>query len=83
MRRLLLLAGALVVPVLIAAPAQAVDNVICVNNPGGACDQNVATTVCFLDGGRILEQGPPSQLLVSPREGRTQQFLRRVLPPAG
>jgi len=42
-RRLLLLAGALVVPVLIAAPAQAVDNVICVNNPGGACDQNVAT----------------------------------------
>jgi len=45
--------------------------------------REVATRVCFLDGGRILESGPPSELLVSPREERTRQFLQRVLPPAG
>ncbi|WP_030483734.1 amino acid ABC transporter ATP-binding protein [Nocardioides aequoreus] len=44
--------------------------------------REVATTVCFLDGGRILEQGPPSQVLVDPREPRTRAFLRRVLPDA-
>jgi len=43
--------------------------------------RDVATTVCFLDGGRILEQGPPSELLVAPREERTRRFLHRVLPP--
>jgi polar amino acid transport system ATP-binding protein len=45
--------------------------------------REVATTVCFLDAGRILEQGPPSQLLVAPEQERTRQFLRRVLPPSG
>jgi polar amino acid transport system ATP-binding protein len=45
--------------------------------------REVATTVCFLDNGRVLEQGPPSELLVSPREERTRQFLRRVLPANG
>ena len=42
--------------------------------------REVATSVCFLDRGRILEQGPPSELLTAPREERTRQFLRRVLP---
>jgi polar amino acid transport system ATP-binding protein len=41
--------------------------------------REVATRVCFLDDGRILEQGPPEQVLVEPREERTRQFLRRVL----
>jgi polar amino acid transport system ATP-binding protein len=45
--------------------------------------REVATTVCFLDGGRILEQGPPSELLVAPEQERTRQFLRRVLPQTG
>ena len=45
--------------------------------------REVATTVCFLDGGRILEQGPPSKLLVAPEEERTRQFLKRVLPRTG
>jgi polar amino acid transport system ATP-binding protein len=44
--------------------------------------RDVATTVCFLHEGRILEQGPPSEVLVSPREERTRQFLSRVLPPS-
>ncbi|GAA1477269.1 amino acid ABC transporter ATP-binding protein [Nocardioides aestuarii] len=42
--------------------------------------RDVATRVCFLDGGRILEQGPPDQLFTHPTEERTRQFLRRVLP---
>jgi polar amino acid transport system ATP-binding protein len=41
--------------------------------------RDVATTVCFLDGGRVLEEGPPAEILASPREPRTRQFLRRVL----
>jgi polar amino acid transport system ATP-binding protein len=43
--------------------------------------REVATTVCFLHEGRILEQGPPDVVLTAPREERTRQFLRRVLPP--
>jgi polar amino acid transport system ATP-binding protein len=45
--------------------------------------RDVATRVCFLDRGRILEEGPPEQVLVEPREERTRQFLRRVLPSSG
>ena len=41
--------------------------------------RDVASTVCFLDGGVILEQGPPEQVLVAPQHERTQKFLRRVL----
>ena len=42
--------------------------------------REIASLVCFLDGGRILESGPPAQMFSAPREERTQQFLRRVLP---
>jgi polar amino acid transport system ATP-binding protein len=42
--------------------------------------RDVATRVCFLDGGRIAESGPPEQVLVSPQQTRTREFLRRVLP---
>ena len=41
--------------------------------------RDVATKVCFLDGGRVLEEGPPAEILAHPREPRTRQFLRRVL----
>ncbi len=41
--------------------------------------RDVATSVCFLHEGAILEQGPPSQVLVDPQHERTRQFLRRVL----
>jgi polar amino acid transport system ATP-binding protein len=44
--------------------------------------REVATSVCFLEGGRILEQGPPAQVLSDPREDRTRRFLRRVLDEA-
>jgi polar amino acid transport system ATP-binding protein len=41
--------------------------------------RDVADRVCFLDGGVILEQGPPAVLLAHPREPRTQQFLQRII----
>ena len=41
--------------------------------------RDVADRICFLDGGRILEQGPPGELLAAPKEPRTQQFLQRVI----
>src|SRR6476620_12601176 len=42
--------------------------------------RDVATSVCFLDQGRILEQGPPAEIFSNPREERTRRFLDRVLP---
>jgi len=41
--------------------------------------REVADKVCFLDAGRILEEGPPHQIFSEPREPRTRQFLARVL----
>ncbi|HEX7187514.1 MAG TPA: amino acid ABC transporter ATP-binding protein [Actinomycetes bacterium] len=41
--------------------------------------RQVADRVCFLDGGRLVEQGPPEQVLQVPREPRTRQFLSRVI----
>jgi polar amino acid transport system ATP-binding protein len=41
--------------------------------------RDVADRVCFLDGGRVLEEGPPEQVLADPREPRTRQFLRRII----
>ena len=43
--------------------------------------EQVADHVAFLDGGLIVEEGTPAQVLTSPREHRTRQFLRRVLDP--
>jgi polar amino acid transport system ATP-binding protein len=42
--------------------------------------RDIASRVCFLDQGRILEQGPPDEIFSNPREERTRQFLDRVLP---
>ncbi|WP_028660779.1 amino acid ABC transporter ATP-binding protein [Nocardioides insulae] len=41
--------------------------------------REVATRVCFLDAGGILEQGTPEELFGAPREERTRRFLARVL----
>ena len=41
--------------------------------------RDIANRVCFLDGGRILEQGPPAQMFAEPREVRTRQFLNRII----
>jgi polar amino acid transport system ATP-binding protein len=41
--------------------------------------RELADHICFLDGGRILEQGPPEAIFGNPREARTRAFLERVL----
>ncbi|MEL6597182.1 MAG: amino acid ABC transporter ATP-binding protein [Pseudomonadota bacterium] len=41
--------------------------------------RELADKVCFLDAGRILEEGPPDALFGAPREARTKAFLSRVL----
>ena len=41
--------------------------------------RDIASRVCFLDAGRILEEGPPEQIFRAPREERTQRFLQRVM----
>jgi len=41
--------------------------------------REIADRVCFLDGGVILEQGPPAEVLSEPREARTRQFLQRII----
>jgi polar amino acid transport system ATP-binding protein len=41
--------------------------------------RDIADRVCFLDGGAILESGPPSQLFASPQQPRTRQFLQRIV----
>jgi polar amino acid transport system ATP-binding protein len=43
--------------------------------------KEVADRVIFLDQGVIAEQGPARDVLTSPRNPRTQDFLRRVLHP--
>jgi polar amino acid transport system ATP-binding protein len=40
--------------------------------------QQVADSVCFLSGGRVLEQGPPEAIFEHPRERRTQEFLAKL-----
>jgi putative amino-acid transport system ATP-binding protein len=42
--------------------------------------RDVADRVIFMDGGRIVEQGPPGELLTNPQDPRTRAFLRKVLP---
>ena len=41
--------------------------------------REVADRVVFMDHGRIVEVGPPQQVLDDPREERTRKFLSRIL----
>ena len=41
--------------------------------------REVADRVCFIDEGRVLEEGTPEQMFTNPREERTRQFLDRVI----
>jgi cystine transport system ATP-binding protein len=43
--------------------------------------RQVADHVAFLDGGVIVEQGKPENVLEHPQEARTQEFLSRILNP--
>ena len=41
--------------------------------------REVADRVIFMDGGVIVEEGKPEDVLVHPKEERTKAFLKRVL----
>jgi ABC-type polar amino acid transport system ATPase subunit len=41
--------------------------------------REVANRIVFIDSGRIIEQGSPAELLVSPKHPRTKEFLAKVL----
>jgi polar amino acid transport system ATP-binding protein len=41
--------------------------------------RDIAHRVCFLDGGVLLEQGPPEAIFTNPQQARTQQFLQRII----
>jgi len=41
--------------------------------------RDVANEVCFLEDGRIVEQGSPEQIFSAPREPETQRFLSRLI----
>ncbi|MBF8193154.1 amino acid ABC transporter ATP-binding protein [Nonomuraea sp. K274] len=45
--------------------------------------REVADRVAFMDGGVIVEDGPPSQVIGDPHQERTRAFLHRVLHPEG
>ena len=57
--------------------AEGMTLVIATHEMGFARD--VADRICFLDEGKILEEGPPSVILSTPREERTQRFLQRII----
>lgn len=42
--------------------------------------RDVANHAVFMDGGIIVEEGPPAELFNRPREERTRQFLKRITP---
>jgi polar amino acid transport system ATP-binding protein len=41
--------------------------------------RDIADRVCFLEAGRILEQGTPDRVFTSPQHPRTRQFLGRII----
>ena len=41
--------------------------------------RDIAHRVLFLDGGAILEEGPPAEIFRTPREPRTREFLQRII----
>lgn len=42
--------------------------------------QDVTNKVIFMDGGKVIETGTPKEIFTHPKEERTKQFLRRVIP---
>jgi len=42
--------------------------------------REVANRVVFMDGGRIVEEGAPQDILATPRHQRTKEFISAVLP---
>ncbi|MDF2602323.1 MAG: amino acid transporter ATP-binding protein, partial [Methylobacterium brachiatum] len=43
----------------------------------------VADAVVFLDGGTVVEQGPPAELFARPADPRTRRFVQTLLGEVG
>ena len=43
--------------------------------------QQVSDQVLFIEGGVVVESGPPARVLAEPAQERTRQFLQRILDP--
>src|SRR5690554_4643887 len=43
--------------------------------------KQISDRVCFFDKGKIVEEGPPEQVFSTPREERTQEFLKGFINP--
>jgi len=43
--------------------------------------KQISDRVCFFDKGRIVEEGPPDQIMVAPKEDRTREFLKAFINP--
>jgi polar amino acid transport system ATP-binding protein len=41
--------------------------------------RDIASRVCFLEEGRIIEDAPPAELFTNPKDDRTRRFLRRIV----
>lgn len=41
--------------------------------------KDVADRVIFMDGGKIVEEGPPQEMFTNPSEDRTREFLKKVI----
>jgi polar amino acid transport system ATP-binding protein len=41
--------------------------------------RDIASRVCFLDEGLVIEQGPPDRIFTEPSNPRTQRFLQRLI----
>jgi polar amino acid transport system ATP-binding protein len=44
--------------------------------------QEVSDWVVFIDGGHIIEEGPPLDVLQAPRQQRTKEYVRTYANPA-
>ncbi len=51
---------------------------LCVTHEMGFA-REVADTVVFIDGGYVVEAGPPREVLLNPQQQRTKDFLSKVL----
>jgi polar amino acid transport system ATP-binding protein len=57
--------------------AEGMTMVIATHEMGFARD--IAHRVCFLDEGRIAEEGPPEEMFTAPQNPRTRRFLQRII----
>ena len=66
-----------VLDVMVALAKEGMTMVVVTHEMGFA--RTAADRVVFMDGGVVVEEGPPQQIFENPQHERTQSFLRRIL----